>query len=65
MTFGFTSWLRILQMFTIPFAFIANTTAAYVGLPKEEQSARNVGGSISVALTGAIVNRSLFHQAPR
>lgn len=28
------SWLRILQMFTIPFAFIATTTAAYVGLPK-------------------------------
>src|SRR6202789_3353186 len=35
MTFGFASWLRILQMFAIPFAFIAITTAAYVGLPKE------------------------------
>src|ERR1700729_3328732 len=72
MIFGFASWLRILQMFAIPFAFIAITTAAYVGLPKEASNqvsgiinfVRNVGGSIFIAITGAIVtNRSLFHQA--
>jgi MFS transporter, DHA2 family, multidrug resistance protein len=72
MTFGFASWLRILQMFAIPFAFIAITNAAYVGLPKEASNqvsgiinfVRNVGGSIFIAVTGAIVtNRSLFHQA--
>jgi DHA2 family multidrug resistance protein len=72
MTFGFASWLRILQMFAIPFAFIAITTAAYVGLPKEASNqvsgiinfVRNVGGSIFIAITGAVVtNRSLFHQA--
>jgi DHA2 family multidrug resistance protein len=72
MTFGFASWLRILQMSAIPFAFIAITTAAYVGLPKEASNqvsgiinfVRNVGGSIFIACTGAIVtNRSLFHQA--
>jgi DHA2 family multidrug resistance protein len=72
MTFGFASWVRILQMFAIPFAFIAITTAAYVGLPKEASNqvsgiinfVRNVGGSIFIAITGAIVtNRSLFHQA--
>jgi DHA2 family multidrug resistance protein len=72
MTFGFASWLRILQMFAIPFAFVAITTAAYVGLPKEASNqvsgiinfVRNVGGSIFIAVTGAIVtNRSLFHQA--
>jgi MFS transporter, DHA2 family, multidrug resistance protein len=72
MTFGFASWLRILQMFAIPFAFIAITTAAYVGLPKEASNqvsgiinfVRNVGGSIFIAVTGAVVtNRSLFHQA--
>jgi DHA2 family multidrug resistance protein len=72
MTFGFASWLRILQMFAIPFAFIAITTAAYVGLPKEASNqvsgiinfVRNVGGSIFIAVTGAIVtNRSLVHQA--
>jgi DHA2 family multidrug resistance protein len=72
MTFGFASWLRVLQMFAIPFAFIAITTAAYVGLPKEASNqvsgiinfVRNVGGSIFIAATGAVVtNRSLFHQA--
>jgi MFS transporter, DHA2 family, multidrug resistance protein len=72
MTFGFASWLRVLQMFAIPFAFIAITTAAYVGLPQEASNqvagiinfVRNVGGSIFIAVTGAIVtNRSLFHQA--
>jgi len=72
MTFGFAAWLRILQMAAIPFAFIAITTAAYVGLPQEASNqvsgiinfVRNVGGSIFIAVTGAIVtNRSLFHQA--
>jgi DHA2 family multidrug resistance protein len=72
MTFGFAAWLRVLQMSAIPFAFIAITTAAYVGLPKEASNqvsgiinfVRNVGGSIFIASTGAIVtNRSLFHQA--
>jgi len=72
MTFGFAAWLRILQMAAIPFAFIAITTAAYLGLPKEASNqvsgivnfVRNVGGSIFIASTGAIVtNRSLFHQA--
>src|ERR1700685_3077682 len=72
MTFGFASWLRVLQMFSIPFCFIAITTAAYVGLPKEASDqvsgiinfARNVGGSILISVTGALVmNRSLFHQA--
>src|ERR1700728_837462 len=72
MTFGFAAWLRILQMAAIPFAFIAITTAAYVGLPKEASNqvsgivnfVRNVGCSIFIAITGAIVtNRSLFHHA--
>ena len=72
MSFNFATWLRILQMIPIPFCFIAITNAAYVGLPKEASNqvsglinfVRNVGGSIFIAVTGAIVtNRSLFHQA--
>jgi DHA2 family multidrug resistance protein len=72
MGFNFSSWLRILQMAPIPFCFVAITTAAYIGLPKEatDQVAgiinftRNVGGSVLIAVTGALVtNRSLFHQA--
>ena len=71
MSFGFAAWVRVLQMAPFPFCFIAVTTAAYVGLPKEASNqvsgiinfARNVGGSIFIALTSALVtNRSLFHQ---
>jgi DHA2 family multidrug resistance protein len=72
MSFGFSTWLRMIQVAPIPFCFIAITTAAYVGLPKEATDqvsgiinfARNVGGSVLIAVTGALVtNRSLFHQA--
>lgn len=72
MSFGEASLLRVLQMIPIPFCFIAITNAAYVGLPREASNqvsglinfVRNVGGSIFIAVTGALVtNRSLFHQA--
>ncbi len=72
MSFGEASFLRVLQMVPIPFCFIAITNAAYVGLPREASNqvsglinfVRNVGGSIFIAVTGALVtNRSLFHQA--
>jgi DHA2 family multidrug resistance protein len=71
MSFGFGSWLRILQVAPIPLCFIAITNAAYMGLPKEASNqvsgiinfARNVGGSIFIAVTGAAVtNRTLFHE---
>jgi DHA2 family multidrug resistance protein len=71
MSFGFSSWLRMLQVAAIPFCFIAITNAAYVGLPKDASNqvsgiinfARNVGGSIFISITGAIaMNRSMFHE---
>jgi DHA2 family multidrug resistance protein len=71
MSFGFSSWLRILQVAPIPLCFIAITNAAYMGLPKEASNqvsgiinfARNVGGSIFISVTGAVVtNRTLFHE---
>ena len=72
MSFGFSTWLRMIQVAPIPLCFIAITTAAYLGLPKEATDqvsgiinlARNVGGSVLISVTGALVtNRSLFHQA--
>ena len=72
MSFGEASFLRVIQMIPIPFCFISITNAAYVGLPKEASNqvsgiinfARNVGGSIFIAVTGALVtNRSLYHQS--
>jgi DHA2 family multidrug resistance protein len=71
MTFGQSSFLRVVQMLPLPFCFISITNAAYVGIPKEESNqvsglinfARNIGGSILIAVTNAeITNRSLYHQ---
>ncbi len=72
MSFSWNSWLRVLQMIPIPFAFIAITNAAYVGLPREASNqvsgiinfARNVGGSVLIALTGAeVTQRTMFHES--
>jgi DHA2 family multidrug resistance protein len=71
MTFAQASWLRVVQMIPLPFCFISITTAAYVGMPKEDSNqvaglinfARNIGGSILIAVTNAqVTNRTLWHQ---
>jgi DHA2 family multidrug resistance protein len=70
-SFGENTLLRIILMVPIPFCFISITNAAYVGLPREASNqvsgiinfVRNVGGSIFIAITGALVtNRTLFHE---
>jgi DHA2 family multidrug resistance protein len=71
MTFGQSSWLRVVQMIPLPFCFISITNAAYVGMPKEQSNqvaglinfARNIGGSILIAVTNAqVTTRSMWHQ---
>ncbi|HTX76171.1 MAG TPA: DHA2 family efflux MFS transporter permease subunit [Terracidiphilus sp.] len=71
MSFAQASWLRVVQMLPLPFCFIAITNAAYVGLPKEESNqvaglinfARNIGGSVLIALTNAqVTSRAMWHQ---
>jgi DHA2 family multidrug resistance protein len=71
MTFGASSWLRVIQMVPLPFCFISITNAAYVGMPKEQSNqvaglinfARNIGGSILIALTNAqVTSRAMWHQ---
>jgi DHA2 family multidrug resistance protein len=70
-SFGFASWLRVLQVVAIPFVFISVTTAAYFGLPSEKNNqvsglinfVRNIGGSILISLTNALVTeRAQWHQ---
>jgi DHA2 family multidrug resistance protein len=72
MSFATSTWLRMLQVAPIPLCFVAITNAAYVGLPREASNqvsgiinfARNVGGSVFISCTGALVtNRTLFHEA--
>jgi DHA2 family multidrug resistance protein len=71
MSFSQSSWLRVIQMLPLPFCFISITNAAYVGMPKEESNqvaglinfARNIGGSILIALTNAqVTSRAMWHQ---
>jgi MFS transporter, DHA2 family, multidrug resistance protein len=71
MSFSQNSWLRVIQMIPLPFCFIAITTAAYVGLPREDSNqvsglinfSRNIGGSILIALTNAqVTNRAMWHE---
>ncbi len=71
MSFSAASWLRVIQMMPLPFCFISITTAAYVGMPKEESNqvaglinfVRNIGGSILIAITNAqVTSRTMWHQ---
>ncbi len=71
MTFASASWLRVIQMLPIPFCFISITTAAYVGMPREQSNqvaglinfVRNIGGSILIAITNAqVTSRATWHQ---
>ncbi len=71
LSFGESSWLRVLQVVPIPLVFISVTTAAYFGMPREKNNqvaglinfARNIGGSILISLTNAaVVERAQFHQ---
>lgn len=63
MSFGFASWLRVVQVAAIPFVFISVTTAAYFDMPREKNNqvsglinfVRNIGGSILIAATNAMV----------
>jgi DHA2 family multidrug resistance protein len=72
MTFSQASWLRVIQMLPLPFCFISITNASYVGMPKEESNqvaglinfARNIGGSILIAITNAqVTTRSMWHES--
>lgn len=71
MSFAQASWLRVVQMLPLPFCFISITNAAYIGLPKEESNqvaglinfARNIGGSVLIAITNAqVTSRAMWHQ---
>jgi MFS transporter, DHA2 family, multidrug resistance protein len=72
MSFGLASWIRIVQVACIPFVFISVTTAAYFGMSREKNNqisglinlVRNIGGSILIAVTNAMVTeRAMFHQS--
>ena len=70
-SFAFASRMRVFQIVAIPFVFISVTTAAYFGIPPEKNNqvsglinfVRNIGGSILISLTNALVTeRAQWHQ---
>lgn len=72
MTFAYAAWARVFTAAGLPFLFIPLTTASYGGLPKESTNqaaglfnvARNLGGSIGVALTQTLQQqREQFHHS--
>jgi DHA2 family multidrug resistance protein len=72
LSFGYAVWTRIFTAAGLPFLFISITTASYVGLKGNDTNqaagliniARNLGGSIGVALVQtSLQQRQQFHQS--
>jgi MFS transporter, DHA2 family, multidrug resistance protein len=71
-SFSYAAWARIFTAAGLPFLFIPLATASYAGLPSESTNqaaglfnvARNLGGSIGVALTQSLQQqREQFHNS--
>jgi DHA2 family multidrug resistance protein len=69
--FNYFAWARAYQTIGLPFLFIPITSASYAGLPPNKSSeasalinvARNEGGSIGIAVAGAVLaNSAQVHQ---
>jgi DHA2 family multidrug resistance protein len=70
-SFGFASFLRILQVFGLGFLFVPINLASYIGMPSEKSNAvsgminfmRNMGSSIGTSMvTTLIARRAQVHQ---
>ena len=71
-TYSYAAWSRIFLAMGLPFLFLPVTTASYDGLPPDKTNqgsalinvARNLGGSMGVALAQSILaQRQQFHQS--
>jgi len=71
-TYGYAAWARIFLAIGLPFLFLPVTTASYDGVPPDKTNqasalinvARNIGGSMGVALAQTILaQRQQFHQS--
>ncbi|MBV9555758.1 MAG: DHA2 family efflux MFS transporter permease subunit [Pseudolabrys sp.] len=66
------AWLRILQVFALPFLFVPISTVAYMGLKPDDTGqasslinvARNLGGSFGISMANTVLaQRAQFHQS--
>jgi len=71
-SYAYAAWSRIFLALGLPFLFLPVTTASYDGLPPDKINqgsalinvARNLGGSMGVALAQSILaQRQQFHQS--
>jgi MFS transporter, DHA2 family, multidrug resistance protein len=71
-TYAYAAWARIFLAIRLPFLFLPVTTASYDGVPADKTNqasalinvARNIGGSMGVALAQTILaQRQQFHQS--
>jgi MFS transporter, DHA2 family, multidrug resistance protein len=71
-TYGYAARARVFLAFGLPFLFLPVTTASYDGIPPDKTNqasalinvARNIGGSVGVALAQTIfAQRQQFHQS--
>ncbi|HUI73772.1 MAG TPA: DHA2 family efflux MFS transporter permease subunit [Candidatus Acidoferrum sp.] len=70
-SFGFASFLRVIQVFGLAFLFVPINLVSYVGMPVEKSNSvaglvnfmRNIGSSIGTSMvTTLIARRAQFHQ---
>ncbi len=70
-SFGFATWMRILQVLGIGLLFVPITLAAYIGMPQEKSSSvagminfmRNIGASVGTSMVATLIaRRAQFHQ---
>ncbi len=70
-SFGFASFLRVIQVFGLGFLFVPINLASYVGMPLEKSNSvaglvnfmRNIGSSVGTSMvTTLIARRSQVHQ---
>src|SRR5262249_35061542 len=71
-SFGYFAWARVYQVIGLPFLFIPITSVSYSDVPPHKTNqgsalinvARNLGGSIGVAMvTTILTQRAQFHQS--
>jgi DHA2 family multidrug resistance protein len=70
-SFGFATWMRIVQVLGIGLLFVPITLAAYIGMPQEKSSSvagminfmRNIGASVGTSMVATLIaRRAQFHQ---
>ncbi len=70
-SFGFATWMRIVQVLGVGLLFVPITLAAYIGMPQEKSGSvagmvnfmRNMGASVGTSMVATLIaRRAQFHQ---